>query len=178
MNIEERREYNRKWRANNPEYQRNYQANNADKISESNRKWRANNADKVLLYGKKNREIRKTDRSKMASVLLAKTSSSKKRKSRILEHNLTTAYIQDLLEKQNYCCAFTGIKLDHKTGKNNLNMASIDRIDSKKGYVENNIQIVLNCMNKAKGEATDKQFRKLLKEINEMRQQEISNDKD
>ena len=146
MNIEERREYNR-----------NYRANNADKVP-----------DKVLLYNKKQREIRKTDRSKMASVLLTKTLVGKKRKSRILEHNLTTAYIQDLLEKQNYCCAFTGIKLDHKTGKNNLNMASIDRIDSKKGYVENNIQIVLNCMNKAKGEATDKQFRKLLKEINEM----------
>ena len=157
MNIEERREYNRKWRANN-----------RDKWCEYNRKWRANNRDKASLSNKKNREKRKTDRSKMASVLLAKTLVGKKRKSRILEHNLTTAYIQDLLEKQNYCCAFTGIKLDHKTGKNNLNMASIDRIDSKKGYVENNIQIVLNCMNKAKGEATDKQFRKLLKEINEM----------
>ena len=178
MNIEERREYNRNYRANNPEYQRNYRANNADKVFEYNRKWRANNPDKVLLASKKQREIRKTDRSKMASVLLAKTLAGKKRKTRILEHNLTTAYIQDLLEKQNYCCAFTGVKLDHKTGKNNLRMASVDRIDSKKGYVENNIQIVLNCMNKAKGEATDKQFRKLLKEINEMRQQEMSNDKD
>ena len=167
MNIEERREYQRK-----------YRANKADKFLEYNRNWRANNPDKASLSNKKNRENRKNDRSKMASVLLAKTLNARKRNTRILEHNLTTVYIQGLLEKQNYCCAFTGIKLDHKTGKNNLNMASIDRIDSKKGYVENNIQIVLNCMNKAKGEATDKQFRKLLKEINEMRQQEISNDKD
>ena len=101
----------------------------------------------------------------MASVLLSKTLGAKKRNTRILEHNLTTAYIQGILEKQNYCCAFTGIKLDHKTGKNNLRMASVDRINSKKGYVENNIQIVLNSMNKAKGEHTDKQFRKLLEDL-------------
>lgn len=157
MNIEERREYNR-----------NYRANNADKFLEYSRNYRANNADKVSSTNKKQREIRKNDRSKMASVLLSKTYTGRKRNTRILEHNLTTAYIQGILEKQNYCCAFTGIKLDHKTGKNNLRMASVDRIDSKKGYVENNIQIVLNSMNKAKGESTDKQFRKFLKEITEM----------
>ena len=154
MNIEERREYNRKWRANN-----------RDKWCEYNRKWRANNRDKASLSNKKNRENRKNDRSKMASVLLSKTLNAKKRNTRILEHNLTTVYIQHLLEKQNYCCAFTGIKLDHKTGKNNLRMASIDRINSKKGYVKNNIQIVLNCMNKAKAESTNKQFHALIKEI-------------
>ena len=154
MNIEERREY-----------QRNYRANNADKFLEYSRNYRANNADKVSSTNKKQREIRKNDRSKMASVLLSKTLTGRKRNTRILEHNLTTAYIQGILEKQNYCCAFTGIKLDHKTGKNNLRMASVDRINSKKGYVENNIQIVLNSMNKAKGESTDKEFRKLLEEI-------------
>ena len=154
MNIEERREYQRNWRANN-----------RDKWCEYNRKWRANNLDKALLSNKKNRENRKNDRSKMASVLLSKTLNARKRNTRILEHNLTTAYIQGLLEKQNYCCAFTGIKLDHKTGKDNLRMASIDRIDSKKGYVENNIQIVLNSMNKAKAASTNKQFHDLIKEI-------------
>ena len=154
MNTEERREYYRE-----------YRANNRDKYCEYKRKYRENNPDKVLETNKKQREIRKNDRSKMASVLLAKTLTAKKRNTRTLEHNLTTAYIQDLLEKQNYCCAFTGIKLDHKTGKNNLRMASVDRINSHKGYVKNNIQIVLNCMNKAKGESTDKQFRKMLKDI-------------
>ena len=157
MNIEERREYQRNWRANN-----------RDKWCEYNRKWRAYNPDKASLSNKKNRENRKNDRSKMASVLLAKTLNARKRNTRILEHNLTTAYIQDILEKQNYCCAFTGIKLDHKTGKDNLRMASIDRINSKKGYVKNNIQIVLNSMNKAKGASTDKQFHDLMKEIREL----------
>ena len=157
MNIEERREYNRK-----------YRTENAHKWLEYSRKYRANNPDKVSLTNKKQREIRKTDRSKMASVLLSKTITAKKRNTRTLEHNLTTEYIQDLLEKQNYCCAFTGIKLDHKTGKNSLRLASIDRINSKKGYVKNNIQIVLNSMNKAKGESTDKQFYDLIKEIREL----------
>jgi len=169
VNIEERREYQRNYRANNAdkflEYSRNYRANNADKFLEYSRNYRANNADKVSSTNKKQREIRKNDRSKMASVLLSKTLTGRKRNTRILEHNLTTAYIQGILEKQNYCCAFTGIKLDHKTGKNNLRMASVDRINSKKGYVENNIQIVLNSMNKAKGESTDKQFRKLLEDL-------------
>ena len=91
MNIEERREYQRNWRANN-----------RDKWCEYNRNWRANNLDKALLSNKKNRENRKNDRSKMASVLLSKTLNAKKRNTRILEHNLTTAYIQGLLEKQNY----------------------------------------------------------------------------
>jgi hypothetical protein len=169
MTTEAQREYQRKWRAENAdkvrESNRKWRANNRDKVLENGRKWRANNPDKVLESSKKQREIRKTDRSKMASVLLAKTLAAKKRLTRTLENNLTTAYIQKLLEKQNFRCAFTGIELDHKTGKNNLRLASIDRINSKKGYVKGNVQIVLNCMNKAKGDSTDKQFRKLLKEI-------------
>ena len=149
------------------EYQRNWRINNRDKVLENNRKWRINNPEAVALISKKQRKIRKTDRSKMASVLLGKTLISKRRKTGNLEHNLTTADIDAILKKQKQRCAFTGIWLDHKTGNNNLTMASVDRINSKKGYLKSNVQIVALAINRAKGESTDKEFRKFLKVLKE-----------
>ena len=151
---EKRKQYQREW------YQKNREAHCAN-----TNQWKKDNPEKAASYGKKRYELLKNDRSKMASVLLSKAQSNRKRPTRTLEFNLTVEYIQSLLEKQNYRCALSGIELDHKLGKNSLRVASIDRKNSNRGYVKGNVQIVLNCLNKAKGESTDKEFRQLLSEI-------------
>lgn len=52
-------------------------------------------------------------------------------------------YIKNLLEAQNQKCAYTGIPMelpDHKGCKDKRMCASLDRIDSTKGYIEGNVQ--------------------------------------
>lgn len=45
------------------------------------------------------------------------------------------------------------------------NAASLDRIDPDVGYVENNVQFVLNVVNLMKNDLTEEQFRELCRDI-------------
>jgi hypothetical protein len=159
----------RLWRECNPERAREnaraWARKNPDKVKENARIWRENNSEYLKERSKEYHSKLKTDRSRMAQALYYKTKSATKRLTRTLENNLTIEYIQSLLEKQNYRCALSGIELDHKAGTNGLRVASVDRKNSKRGYVKGNVQIVLNCLNKAKGDASNMEFRELLLEI-------------
>lgn len=70
--------------------------------------------------------------------------------------NLTINELGDLFEKQNGKCALTGWNLI--LSKNNTNTASIDRIDSTKGYIIDNIQWVHKDVNKAKNTLSQDKF--------------------
>jgi len=184
MTKDEKRQYAREYYKKNKERiaenARLWRERNSDKVKESSRLWRERNSDKVKenarIWRENNSEYRKerskeynvklkTDRSRLAQALFYKTKSSMKRLTRTLENNLTIDYIQSCLEKQKYRCALSGIELDHRAGKNGLRVASVDRKNSKRGYVKGNVQIVLNCLNKAKGDASNIEFRELLLEI-------------
>lgn len=80
---------------------------------------------------------------------------------RRLEVTITEDDIWDLYLKQNKLCALTGCKVNlHKKTKIN---ASVDRIDSTKGYTKENIQIVLKTANKIKMDLQQKDFYELCK---------------
>jgi hypothetical protein len=73
------------------------------------------------------------------------------------EFLITIDYMQKLLEDQNYKCALTGVDIEMKlenpfnSQKNKkLNTASLDRIDSSKGYIEGNVQWVHKEINRLK----------------------------
>ena len=67
------------------------------------------------------------------------------------EINLTTEDIKNVWEKQNGICPYTGWKLNlTRSGKAKAKQASLDRIDSKKGYIKGNIQFVALMANLAK----------------------------
>lgn len=60
--------------------------------------------------------------------------------SRGIEFNITIEYLWELFLKQNRKCVYTGEILKFGTTKNDSNKtASLDRIDSSKGYIEGNV---------------------------------------
>lgn len=75
---------------------------------------------------------------------------------RDLDWEVTFEYLADLLINQDFKCALTGWDIDAmEVNKNN---ASLDRIDSSKGYVEGNVQWVHKMVNMSKQQYSQKDF--------------------
>lgn len=79
------------------------------------------------------------------------------------EYDLTKEWVFERLVSFNFKCEVTGIDLvadtrGHGTGFRNRFGASLDRIDSTRGYTKDNVRIVSNRANIALGDLTDAQF--------------------
>lgn len=91
-------------------------------------------------------------------------------KKRFKDFDLDLEYLKEVWENQKGICPYTGISLVLPEN-GNLDMiplskrASIDRIDSKKGYVKGNIQFISTPINYMKSTMTDLQTKQFLKEI-------------
>lgn len=76
--------------------------------------------------------------------------------------DITLEYIWDLFLKQNRKCRFTGLELTFPVKNTSSafkeSTASLDRIDSTKGYVKNNVQWVHKKVNFMKGTLSDTEF--------------------
>lgn len=72
------------------------------------------------------------------------------------EYNITLEYLKEIWEKQNGICPYTRLKMDlcintqSKNIKSKINKASLDRIDSSKGYLQGNVEFVCLGVNYAK----------------------------
>lgn len=76
---------------------------------------------------------------------------------------VTPDYLESLLIKQNFKCALSGIplrfSLNFKTKEDReYHTASLDRIDSSKGYIEGNVQWVHKDINYMKCDFTQEEF--------------------
>lgn len=80
--------------------------------------------------------------------------------------NVTTADLIALWNEQKGRCALTGWKMTmtRRVGIVRTN-ASIDRIDSSKGYTLDNVQLVCVAANKAKFDLSQKEFVKLCRSV-------------
>ena len=79
--------------------------------------------------------------------------------SRNLGFNITMEYIWDLFLKQNKKCAISGIELKFKSyTKKPDGTASLDRIDSSKGYTIDNVQWVHKDVNYMKQSMENQEF--------------------
>lgn len=89
------------------------------------------------------------------------------------EHNrectITWQDLKDLWEKQEGKCVYTNLNLvlpiQGRETPSITVQASLDRIDSSKGYIPGNIQFVSSCINMLKNKLSDLETKRFLKEI-------------
>jgi len=88
---------------------------------------------------------------------------------RNIEFDITMSYAWGIFKSQNSKCALSGIpiwfaktKKEHAAGGTT---ASLDRIDSKKGYLEGNVQWVHKWINRMKNKFTTEEFYNYCKKI-------------
>lgn len=67
-------------------------------------------------------------------------------------------YLFNLLEEQNFRCALSGLEICFSTNPAKENTASVDRIDSRKHYSKDNIQIVHKKFNRFKNNLDEKEL--------------------
>ena len=87
--------------------------------------------------------------------------------------NLTLQDLKDVWDKQQGTCPYTGLILELPSTKpytNKLAKASLDRIDSSKGYTKDNIQFLSPYINFMKSDLTQEEFHNLLFLIKERMQ--------
>ena len=91
---------------------------------------------------------------------------------RNIEVSITKEQILELLENQNYKCALSGMDLimsktfsKDRTDKASSTTASLDRIDSTKGYTIDNVQWVHKHVNKMKNKFDQDYFIELCQKI-------------
>ena|SRR5258708_17280920 len=87
------------------------------------------------------------------------------------EIDIDVKYLKIIWEKQDGICPYTGIKmiLPETTNQSllvkSLKRASLDRIDSSKGYLKDNVEFVCQFVNNAKNNFTKKETLEFLREI-------------
>lgn len=87
------------------------------------------------------------------------TKAKERSKLKNLKFDITLKFLWKLYEKQNKKCAITGEDIHFGfNSKSNGATASIDRIDSKKGYTKKNVQWVHVEINYMKHKFSNKQF--------------------
>jgi hypothetical protein len=90
-------------------------------------------------------------------------------KSRNYPFTVTVQYLQDILENQDFKCAYTNMELlcpktflEHRKMTSSPYLLSLDRIDNDLGYVEGNVHFVCVWANKAKGAYSHEAFKNIL----------------
>lgn len=94
--------------------------------------------------------------------------SLKNAKKRFKEFNLTLESLKEIWNAQNGICPYTGLKLELPSYSKRINIwyrASLDRIDSSKGYIIGNVQFVSTPINYLKSTMTDLETKQYLKLI-------------
>jgi len=83
------------------------------------------------------------------------------RRNKTINFDISLDFCKKLLKKQNNLCALSGIKIDVET----LGNASLDRMDSNKGYTPDNVQFVHKMVNYMKVDFDQKDFIDMCKKI-------------
>jgi hypothetical protein len=151
-------------------YMADYRIKNQEKLSQQKKNFYINNHDRIR--AESNEYYTSTPEIFLAGLLRRARNLSKNKivragqdKHRKIPHefNLTNEHLIDLWNKQNHKCALTGIDLIHKWGY--LASASIDRIDSDKGYVVGNVQLICKGINMMKNNHTQQETIDFLRSI-------------
>lgn len=149
------------------EYNKSYYARNKDKLKENAKNYYNNNQEKVLEDVKKYRDSnrlkiqekgRKYYRRKLENRLLNGARARAKKYGYDFNIDITDIVIPEF-------CPLLGIKISVAEGRktSKANSASIDRIDSRKGYVKGNVWIISHRANTMKSDACLEEFKIMVK---------------
>lgn len=156
-------ERSKKWRDKNREkvnaYNKAYRENPENK--EKRKKYLQDNKDRIRESNKKHRESAQSDPKRFVGYLLQICKSGAK--SRDIIFKLTREDIESLIVESKGKCAISGMGLS--TEYNSPFKASIDRIDSDKGYTRDNVQLVATMVNIAKNKYSMELFVKMCKAV-------------
>lgn len=87
----------------------------------------------------------------------------KRKRFKNIEFDIDLEFIKKMFLNQNGICEITGISMTHFSGKGFcMSNLSIDRIDSKKGYTKDNIQLVCLWANVSKNNMNLEDFKKYI----------------
>lgn len=147
-------------------YNKQYATDNHDKLLRQKKEYYKENKTKIRsrvnAYWQGSWKTYLSDRYNSTSKTAKKRIGSDKLRNLVFEISREELY--KLAENQDYKCALTGLDMEHKWGY--LRSASIDRVDSNKGYVLGNIQLVCKGINLLKGCHSNKETLEFLMKIN------------
>jgi hypothetical protein len=97
-------------------------------------------------------------------------------KKRNIIFDIDIQYFNEILVKQHFKCNLTGLDINfsHSKKNNYSSTASIDRIDSKKGYVKGNIQWIHKDVNLMKNHFNQDYFLNICEKITEQQKNRIN----
>lgn len=145
--------------------QKKFRIDNAEKLKEYRRQY-FKKLDPVVRWRRVRTTIERSPRSFLADQFYHIKARSLKpqrcdpKDAKRRAFDLDIDYLEQLWEKQNGKCALTGMPMICKF--NSLLSTSIDRIDSSRGHEKGNVQIVCQWVNRAKNNASNAEFLKML----------------
>lgn len=162
----ERKAYLKEYYKKNKERIRAYQAewvkNNPDRFKASQKKYREEHREEIQVRQRESRE-RLTQSSpekfltkKLQRIVKKEQTCRESARDKFQLCDLNIEYLMKMWKTQKGRCALTKKKMTHKF--HCLFAASIDRIESEKGYVQGNVQLVCQAVNYAKNKFTNEEF--------------------
>ena len=136
-----------------------------EKVVAKSTLWARNNKDKQKL---RDDEKRGTLDGKLTNMI---TQSRYRCKSSGLDHEIDTAYVRGLYYGQEGKCALSGIKMLIRAPRKSDDFwmtISLDRIDSKLGYVEGNVQLTCTGVNLMKKDMPNEMIIDFCKKVTEL----------
>ena len=116
---------------------------------------------------KKRRGFRSTAFKGFGEVPLKYYNNIRRRSKGIHKFSVSIKYLWNIFLKQNRKCALSGLLISLEVFNTSEQTASLDRIDSSKGYIKGNIQWVHKNINKMKQSFDDNYFIKMCKQVAE-----------
>jgi dUTP pyrophosphatase len=143
-----------------------YKKSHAEKIKfhtcsmKCSSKWRS-----IHYVGNKNANYRHGDRE--LSIFNERAASCTLRASkRGLKSDIDGEFLRKLYKDQGGLCFYTGVKMNIAPNVKEKDFTfSVDRIDSKLGYMKNNVVLCLNIANRFKGDCNMEKFKEILASI-------------